>query len=98
MIKELSGRTHEVITGGYMVSKDYEKSFSTSCLGSFLDIPFDEIIKYSNTSEPYDKAGGYAIQGFIGRFINKVDGDFFSVIGMPKSTVYKLLSDYIRKQ
>ena len=95
-IKTLSGNTHKVITGGFLKYKEKEVSFSSSCLVTFDNIPESVIIKYAETTEPYDKAGGYAVQGFIGRYISKVDGDIFTVIGMPKSIVNKLLFEFIQ--
>ena len=97
IIKKLSGKTHLVITGGFLKYKEEERSFSSPCLVSFEEIPESVILKYAETEEPYDKAGGYAIQGYIGRYIKSVDGDIFSVIGMPKSTVNKLLFEFIQK-
>jgi len=96
MIKELSGKMHTVSTGGYIVAKDYQKSFATTTNVYFEDIDIKDIVEYSKTSEPYDKAGGYAVQGFIGRYIKKIEGDIFSVIGMPKSIVYKEITNYIK--
>ena len=97
MIKSLSNRTHEVITGACFIDKNMKKSFYSSCKVTFSEISDEDIISYAKTSEPYDKAGAYAIQGYIGRFIEKVDGDFFSVIGMPKEKVYAFLRDYVKK-
>ena len=96
IIKSLSGNTHKVITGGFLKYKEKEISFSSSCLVTFDNIPDSVIVKYAETTEPYDKAGGYAVQGFIGRYISKVDGDIFTVIGMPKSIVNKLLFEFIQ--
>ena len=96
ILKKLRGKTHKVITGAYFISSDFEKSFSSSCLVTFSHIDDDEIENYSNTIEPYDKAGGYAIQGYIGRFIKEINGDFFSVVGMPKAEVYLTLKEYIK--
>ncbi len=96
MINELSDDTHEVITGFTMLAKDYCESFSSRCLVHFTKIPYDEIVNYSLTSEPYDKAGGYAIQGYIGRYIDKIDGDYFTVVGFPKALVYNKVINYLK--
>ena len=98
MMEELSGKTHEVITGACIVAKGYKKSFSSRAYVEFTEIPHDEIIRYACTIEPYDKAGGYAIQGYIGRFIKSVKGDYFSVIGMPKALVYKYVSEFLKER
>ena len=97
MIKSLKNKSHEVITGGYIISKNYEKSFYGKCIVEFFDIDDDVILSYAKTSEPYDKAGAYAIQGFIGRFVKSVTGDYFSVIGLPKALTYKYLNEAIIK-
>lgn len=96
MISELSNKEHIVITGAYLRSKDYVDSFASSCKVKFCEIPLEDIKEYAKTEEPYDKSGGYAIQGFIGRFIEWVDGDIFSVIGFPKALVYKKVREYIK--
>lgn len=98
MIDELSDNTHEVITGFTMIAKDYCESFSSRCLVHFTKIPYDEIVKYSLTDEPYDKAGGYAIQGYIGRYIDKIDGDYFTVVGFPKALVYNKVINYLKEK
>lgn len=51
----------------------------------------NEIEEYINTAEPYDKAGGYAIQGIFAKFIEKIDGDYYNVMGLPLNEVYKKL-------
>ena len=97
MLKELSGNTHEVITGAYIVSKNYKKSFYSKAYVDFEEISDEEIYNYANTDEPYDKAGAYAIQGYFGRFVKAVRGDYFSIIGMPKSKVYKYLNEFMKE-
>jgi len=96
MIKALSNSEHKVVTGVYLKASDYEESFASSCLVHMKEIPEEEIYRYAKTSEPYDKAGGYAVQGFVGRFIDYVEGDIFSVIGFPKAEVYEKLSHYFK--
>lgn len=96
MIKELRDNTHLVVTGGYIKAPGYEDSFSTECKVHFKHISDEDIIEYAKTEEPYDKAGAYAIQGFIGRFIDSVDGDFFTVMGLPKAEVYTKITNYMR--
>ena len=96
MIRKLSNRTHEVITGACFVDKDEKISFHSTCKVTFSNISDEDIIKYAKTSEPYDKAGAYGIQGYIGRFIERVEGDYYSVIGMPKQKVYEFLRNYVK--
>ncbi len=97
MIRMLSGNTHEVITGAFIKTPTQEFRFYRNCFVEFDIIKDEDVVAYSKTKEPYDKAGGYAVQGFIGRYIKKVNGDFFSVIGMPKSEVYRILKEEIQK-
>ena len=96
MLKSLSGKTHEVITGVYIASKKECISFYDKAYVTFKELTDEDIYNYIKTKEPFDKAGGYAIQGYIGRFIKSIDGDFFSVVGMPKSEVYATLKEYIK--
>ena len=95
MVKLLSNNTHQVITGFYMKSSDYEFLSYGKADVHMLEMSEEDIINYSKTKEPYDKAGGYAIQGYIGRFIDRIDGDYFSVVGMPKALVYKKIREYL---
>lgn len=97
MIKELSGKTHEVITGCAIIYNDKEEVFTSHALVTFTDISDEEILKYSDSTEPYDKAGAYAIQGYMGRFISKIEGDIFSVIGLPKSLIYSKLNNILKE-
>jgi len=97
IIKKLRNRSHEVITAGCLIiDGEIKEKFYTNAFVYFSDITDQEIEAYSLTDEPYDKAGGYAVQGYMGRFIEKIDGDIFTVIGMPKSYVYKLLKRYYK--
>ncbi len=91
MIKGFSGDTHLVHTAVCIYNK---KSFSKVLVTTkiFMDkIPLDEIIKYSKTKEPYDKAGGYAIQGHIGKYVKKIHGNYHNVVGFPVQPIIKLM-------
>jgi septum formation protein len=98
MLQSLENKKHLVITGAYIKAKDYEDLFFSECFVHIDHIEKEDIEAYAKTEEPYDKAGGYAVQGFIGRYIDRVDGDFFSVIGLPKAMVYKKVTDYLKKK
>ena len=98
MLKTLENNTHLVITGAYIKTKDYEDLFYSECFVHIAHIEDKDIYEYAKTSEPYDKAGGYGIQGFVGRYIDRVDGDFFSVIGLPKAMVYEKIQTYLNKK
>lgn len=91
-LKLLSGRTHKVITGVAVYFKNELQSFSETTLVTFHELDEDEITYYVDKYGPYDKAGGYAIQEWIGVFgIKKVDGDFYNVMGLPISRLVRWL-------
>ncbi|HKM66430.1 MAG TPA: Maf family protein [Candidatus Acidoferrum sp.] len=89
MLRQLSGRTHSVLTGVTLVRlPDAERrQFTESTLVHFRPITDDEISSYLATEEPYDKAGAYAIQGLAGRYIPRIEGCYFNVVGLPLSRV-----------
>jgi septum formation protein len=89
MLQQLSGRTHSVLTGVTLVRlPDAERRhFSESTLVHFRPITEDELSAYLATEEPYDKAGAYAIQGLAGRYIPRIEGCYFNVVGLPVSRV-----------
>ena len=95
MLKELSGRTHEVITGLCVIIernkkiKKYAKYVVTKV--KFKKLSDKEINYYVNTHEPDDKAGAYGLQGIAGMFIEKINGNMSSVIGLPTCELYKIL-------
>jgi septum formation protein len=85
MLEKLSGRTHSVVTGVTLIRlPDAERrSFVESTLVHFVPLSDEEISRYLATGEPHDKAGAYAIQGLAGRFIPRIEGDYFNVVGLP---------------
>ncbi len=89
MLQQLSGRTHSVLTGVALVRlPDGERrQFVESTLVHFRPITDDELSSYLATEEPYDKAGAYAIQGLAGRYIPRIEGCYFNVVGLPLSRV-----------
>jgi len=84
-IKMLSGTTHSVITGCTLLYKNLMRSFSAVTKVTFRRLSSDEIEEYISTDEPYDKAGGYAIQGMGALLIERINGDYFNVVGLPVS-------------
>ena len=92
MLALLSGRTHAVMTGvaalGARLVADVEITQVTMNL-----IPLSEIEAYVATGEPLDKAGAYAIQGYAARWIPRIEGDYFNVVGLPIARVVALLSE-----
>jgi septum formation protein len=82
----LSGQTHKVITGVVLLHQDKEISFSETTLVEFHTLTAEQIEFYVDKYKPYDKAGGYAIQEWIGVVgIKKITGDFYNVMGLPVS-------------
>jgi len=95
MLEKLSGRTHAVLTGVTLVRlPDAERrSFVESTQVHFTQLSADEITRYLGTEEPNDKAGAYAIQGRAGRYIPRIEGDYFNVVGLPLARVTQALAD-----
>ncbi len=96
MLRALSGRTHEVITGVTIRTRDAEKSFSDSTLVEFKDLSTSEIDYYVDRYKPYDKAGAYGIQEWIGYIgITRIEGSFYNVMGFPVHRVWEELQEYL---
>lgn len=95
MLEKLSGRTHSVVTGIALIRiPDAERrTFVESTLVHFAALTSEEILRYLATGEPHDKAGAYAIQGHAGRFIPRVEGCYFNIVGLPLSRLYHALAD-----
>lgn len=93
MLTKLSGETHSVITGVCLRHGDDLMQFECETKVTFFELSEEEILDYINTDEPYDKAGGYGIQGIAGIFINKIEGDYSNVVGLPISRLYKALKE-----
>jgi len=85
MLEQLSGRTHSVHTGVSLIRlPDAQRlQFVETTLVHFSRLTTDEISRYLATEEPYDKAGAYAIQGRAGRFIPRIEGCYYNVVGLP---------------
>ena len=91
MISALSGKTHEVHTGVTVADGGDYTTFSSVTYVTFKKISEDEISAYVSSGEPYDKAGGYAVQGKACLFVEKLDGDYYNVVGLPISPLYDIL-------
>ena len=87
MLKSLSGKTHEVITGVYIASPKEHVSFYDKSYVTFKELTDEEIFDYIKTKEPFDKAGGYAIQGIGNKLVDSYKGDLYTIIGLPKDLV-----------
>lgn len=91
MLEKLSGKTHQVITGCALRHAGKTKRFYEEAYVNFSPITDEEIEAYIDTGEPFGKAGGYAVQGYAARFVNSISGDYYSVMGLPVSRVYREL-------
>lgn len=94
ILKKLSGKTHFVYTAVAIISNKKTVSFIDESTVEFANLTNEEIEKYLNTDEPYDKAGAYGIQGSGGLFINSINGDYYSIMGLPISKVYQHLKKF----
>ncbi len=95
MLRLLSGRTHQVITGVCLAGprlgvEDIRSESTLVTMDAFSD---GDIRFYVATREPMDKAGAYAIQGIASRWVSRIEGDYFNVVGLPVSLVYKMLRE-----
>ena len=94
MLEKLSGLTHAVVTGVALIRlPDAERlTFVESTLVHFAALSAREISRYLATGEPHDKAGAYAIQGRAGRYISRIEGCYFNVVGLPLARLQQSLS------
>ena len=92
MLSALSGKKHEVITSISIKSKYFQKIISDTTIVSFNNITDEEINYYIKNYKPFDKAGAYGIQEWIGLIgINNIEGSYFNVVGLPVHKLYKEL-------
>ena len=91
ILSTLSGRTHTVFTGVAIIAGDKETIFYDKAEVTFKTLEPDEIRDYIATGEPMDKAGAYGIQGPATVLVEKIDGCYFTVIGLPNPKVYDAL-------
>ncbi len=95
MLNMISGKKHSVITGVTIRTDDKVKTFSVVSKVSFEVLDQDEIEYYVNNFKPYDKAGAYGIQEWIGYIgVNYVEGSYFNVMGLPTQKLYKMLKTF----
>jgi septum formation protein len=105
MLRLLSGRTHQVTTGvclaglplrteNQKLETGFEDSRSETTLVTMTSLTDEDIHSYVATGEPMDKAGAYAIQGIASRWISRIDGDYFNVVGLPVALVHRMLQEH----
>ena len=92
MLRLLSGKTHSVFTGVTVIKNGEYRSFAEETKVTFFELTEKEITDYVETLEPLDKAGAYGIQGYGSLLVEKIDGDYFNVVGLPVSKLNRLLS------
>ncbi len=96
MIKSLSGKDHEVITSVCFTSSDSQKVLNHTTRVHFSELSNQEIEYYVSNFKPFDKAGGYAIQEWIGLIgITRIEGSYFNVVGLPTHLVYKTIKELL---
>ncbi len=92
MLKKLSGNKHDVITAVCLKSRKKKKTFHVQSSVYFKDLSLEEIEYYIRNFQPFDKAGGYGVQEWIGYIgINKIEGSFFNIMGLPVKELYEEL-------
>jgi len=94
MLHLLSGRTHEVITGVCLRGCDFQDVRSELTTVQFSELTEREISEYVASGEPMDKAGAYGIQGLASKWIPNIEGDYFNVVGLPVSLVWRMLREH----
>lgn len=93
MLERLSGREHKVITGVVLRSADRRESFSVTTRVWFRRLHRAEIERYVDSCKPFDKAGAYGIQEWIGLVgVERIDGSFYNVMGLPIQDIYEKIS------
>ena len=94
MLRALSGAAHEVHTGVCISDGKRTESFVDSCRVTFFPLSEAEIDAYAATKEPYDKAGAYAIQGRAALWLDAIEGDYYTIMGLPLSRTVRLLEQF----
>ena len=95
MLRALSGAAHEVHTGVCISDGTRTESFVDSCRVTFFPLSGEEIDFYASTAEPYDKAGAYAIQGRAALWLDRIEGDYYTIMGLPVSRTVQLLAHFV---
>jgi septum formation protein len=94
MLRLLSGRTHQVITGVCFIAKQHTQVATETTVVTMREITEAEIVAYVASGEPMDKAGAYAIQGYAARWIPRIEGCYFNVVGLPIARVAEMIESF----
>lgn len=95
-LRMLSGREHSVFTGVSVIKGEKIETFSVQTKVKMFELTDKEIEEYIETAEPFDKAGSYGIQGKGSLLVEKIDGDYFNVVGLPISRLNRVLKLFNR--
>lgn len=95
MMGMLSGNVHKVVTGCCLFYLGQSRSFSVMTDVEFYELTEQQIEDYVKTSEPYDKAGGYGIQGAGALFVKGINGDFYNIVGLPISKLKREIDEFL---
>ncbi len=96
MLKKLSGKWHQVITGVVLSTKEKRHSFAVTTQVKFAELTETEIEYYVNRYSPLDKAGAYGIQEWIGYIgVERIEGSYFNVVGLPVQRLYQELKQFV---
>ena len=95
MLHALSGKTHQVVTGVVLTTKELQKHFSVVSNVTFKTLSDNEIDYYVDTYKPMDKAGAYGIQEWIGYVgVTRLEGSYFNVMGLPVQRIYEAMKEF----
>jgi septum formation protein len=95
MLEKLSGKTHQVITGVHLLSMNQRSSFEAVTHVHFKTFSREELDYYITNFQPYDKAGAYGVQEWIGHIgVERIEGSYFNVMGLPVQKLYELLRTF----
>lgn len=94
MLSRLSGNVHQVLTGVCVTDGEKETVFVNETLVEFYQLSLETIKNYVNTKEPMDKAGSYGIQAIGSLLVKRIDGDYFSVMGLPVAQTARVLAEF----
>ena len=98
MLRLLSGRSHEVTTAVCLLGPGLEENVSETTIVTMIAISETEVESYVASGEPLDKAGAYAVQGGASRWVSRIEGCYFNVVGLPVPRVYEMLRKYEKQE
>lgn len=96
MLRRLSGETHTVMTGTALYLNGKSTVFTVETKVTFYELTDDEINAYLDTGEPFDKAGAYGIQGKGSLLVQRIEGDYFNVVGLPVAALSRAIAQFRR--